>query len=454
MNNAKDFGAVGDGVAKDTAAIQRAIDAGGMVYFPPGAYLSGSLYLKSHGGLHLAPGAVLRASPDREDFNAPDFCPQNSWSKNEFSTGKHLVIALEQENIALEGGGRIEGNFSAYMQLDKPMTQHMPGVYEAAPGGKLGQMLYFCESKKIRLRDIELADSSYWHCFLHGCEDVIVSGLRIYGHPRVNTNDGIDIDCCRNVTVSDCIVDVADDAIAIRGNWKKLKKKRACENVVVSNCVLSSGYACAVRVGVGDGVIRECLFSNIVVPRAGRGVLLQSRYGIASEGVSISGVAFRNMRMDCAQRAIAIHLDNRSLLGREDVEKCAKTISDIVFSQIAASAKRTCFVMGNGRGLVRDIVFKDMALRYGGCGPFPDTDPESGWHGNASTDAVFDISHAEDVRFDNVRLDIASGHSGWRYAVRAEDSRNIGFDACRMAGPISIGEETGVEASGTDAGLE
>ena len=56
MNNVKDYGAVGDGKTKDTPAIQKAIDAGGIVFFPPGVYLSGTLYLKSNGGLDLAPG--------------------------------------------------------------------------------------------------------------------------------------------------------------------------------------------------------------------------------------------------------------------------------------------------------------------------------------------------------------------------------------------------------------
>ena len=62
MNNVREFGAIGDGIAKDTAAIQKAIDAGGIVYFPPGFYLSGTIYLRSNGGLDFAPGAVPRQS--------------------------------------------------------------------------------------------------------------------------------------------------------------------------------------------------------------------------------------------------------------------------------------------------------------------------------------------------------------------------------------------------------
>ena len=73
MRNVKDYGAKGDGITKDTGAIQKAIDEGGIVCFPPGIYLTGTLYLKSNGGLHLETGAVLLASPDSEDYNQDDF---------------------------------------------------------------------------------------------------------------------------------------------------------------------------------------------------------------------------------------------------------------------------------------------------------------------------------------------------------------------------------------------
>ena len=101
MINVKDFGAVGDGVTKDTAAIQRAIDAGGMVSFPPGIYLAGTLYLRSDGGLYLENGAVLLASPDIEDYNSADFCPQNRASKLENTSGGHFIVAVKQKNIVI-----------------------------------------------------------------------------------------------------------------------------------------------------------------------------------------------------------------------------------------------------------------------------------------------------------------------------------------------------------------
>ena len=94
-NDVKEFGAVGDGVTKDTQAIQAALDAGGLVFFPPGTYLSGTLHLRSGGGLLLSPGATLLASPDPEDYNKDDFCPQNRVFQTEIVSGRHLIAAVE-----------------------------------------------------------------------------------------------------------------------------------------------------------------------------------------------------------------------------------------------------------------------------------------------------------------------------------------------------------------------
>jgi polygalacturonase len=108
MRNILDFGAVGDGVTVNTSAIQAAIDMGGTVYIPAGVFVTGTLYLKSGGGLHLAPGAVLRASHNRADYNDLHYCVQNQMYAAEFMNGTHLITAVEQENVFIEGEGTID----------------------------------------------------------------------------------------------------------------------------------------------------------------------------------------------------------------------------------------------------------------------------------------------------------------------------------------------------------
>ena len=113
-----------------------------------------------------------------------------------------------------------------------------------------GPMICFIECRRVAVRDLTLTASPCWCCFFHGCDDVQVRGLKIYNPPYAANTDGLDIDTCRRITVSDCIIDTGDDAIAIRGSARRLKdKNRCCEHVVISNCVLSSASS-VFRIGV------------------------------------------------------------------------------------------------------------------------------------------------------------------------------------------------------------
>ena len=166
--NVLDFGAKGDGKTKDTAAIQKAVDAaskagGGEVLLPKGVYLSGSVFLKSGVDFHLADGAVLKGSPDPADYNALDIAPQN-WGRlgsGDNISGGHLVLCVEQENVTLRGPGKIDGNVGAFLKM--PDGSHPPTKLKIP--WRPAQMVWFVESRNIAIRDIEIADAPYWSCF-------------------------------------------------------------------------------------------------------------------------------------------------------------------------------------------------------------------------------------------------------------------------------------------------
>ena len=217
----RDFGAKGDGTAKDTAAIQKAIDAtnaagGGEVLLPKGVYLCGSVFLKSGVDFHLAEGAVLKGSPDPVDYNALDIAPQN-WGRlgvGDNISGGHLLLCVEQENVTLRGPGKIDGNVGAFLKM--PDGSHPPTKLKIP--WRPAQMVWFVESRNIAIHDIEIADAPYWSCFIYGCEDVAVERANIHTvrNPHTYNGDGLDIDSSRRVRVTGCNISTADDSITDR----------------------------------------------------------------------------------------------------------------------------------------------------------------------------------------------------------------------------------------------
>ena len=107
VSDVRDFGAVGDGVADDTAAVQRAIDAGGIVHFPPGVYLISSIYMRSDGGLDLDDAATLRMHPDRSRWDVRPECGKYK------SNNAHLVNCVSATNVSIRGG-TIDGDWRSF----------------------------------------------------------------------------------------------------------------------------------------------------------------------------------------------------------------------------------------------------------------------------------------------------------------------------------------------------
>ena len=413
MQNVREFGAVGDGRTMDTKAIQSAIDAGGLVTFPPGVYLTGTLYLRSNGGLDIQPGAVILGSPSLDDYNAADFTPQNTASKAEVTSGGHLIVAVECENITLTGGGAIDGNGTAFVNQVDP---ECPSVYKRTM--RPAQMLYLCECSNIHLTNLELRNSPYWSCFLHGCQEVTIYGLHIHSDPKGLNNDGIDVDCCSRVTISDCIIDTGDDCITLRGNAARLKTRRDCEYVAVTNCVLTSRYANAIRVGVGNGEIHDATFSNIVITGYRTAISIVSNWSnnpANCVGVNIRSIEFSNIHTT-ARRFLNLKLDNQV----DGDAKTAATISDITIRGVRGTMELNNLVRGNGVGTVERIMLDDVRLVNQGAGDAPNLDANGLW-GHTSTDASYEIIKAKEVLFRNCRLDYSRHPEKWACDCRIKD---------------------------------
>lgn len=414
MNNVRDFGAVGDGVTMDTAAIQKAIDAGGMVNFPPGTYLTGTLYLKSYGGLHLEQGAKIVASSNPADYNADDFCVQNRPRYHEEASGAHLIVGVEVSHVTISGDGIIDGSRKAFQHTPLPSGKYEVDKWRPA------QMIYFVESDHINIRNVELNNAPYWTCFIHGCEDVTIYGVKIFTEWRTRNGDGIDIDCSCRVTVSDCIIDTGDDCITLRADLQQLKNQdRPCEDVVVTNCILKT--CCnAIRVGVGSGIIRKAVLGNLVIRETRTGICVVSKYG-AYAGVNIHDVKFHDIIMECKRP----FLIQSSIKGPLDAEE--QHLSDLEFTNISGSADRGSLIQGNPGYPVKRINFNNLNFVYHGGEDITEQPYYTEFRNNCPPEA-FHIENAEDVYFDKLRIDWSKASDKFKHTIYAVKSGNIVCD--------------------------
>ena len=416
MINVRDFGAVGDGITLDTQAIQAALDAGGIVHFPAGTYLSGTIYLRSNGGLDLAPGATILAAPDKTQYNADDFIPENRVFPQECVSGAHLIVADKAENIVIRGSGRIDGNRESVMTEPNP---DFPWVF-LRPEWRMGQMIFLVNCKNVNIQDVELLNSQYWTCFLHGCEWVKIRSVRIENDTRTPNGDGIDVDCCKFVTISDCIIQSADDCITLRGNEAPLGGNRPCEYVTITNCILSTRCN-AFRIGVGNGLVRRCTISNIIIRDTRTAICLVSQYSKASAGVQIEDIQFSNLRLDCA-RPFYIATTPRGVQ-----EEIAKNIERISFNHVRGTARRGSIISGSRRGYVRDISFNDVRFDYSESENILPETPDKAWYGEfgkaGNPPAAFFLCNAEDVLFKDTRIDFTTDDAAWKNGIMAVNSQ-------------------------------
>ena len=350
-----DYGAVADGVTLNTEAIQATIDqvsslGGGTVLVPSGVYLTGSIWLKDNVNLHLKAGAVIKGSPDINDYCAADCCPQNEaeigWG--DYMSEGHLILGVEVSNVSITGKGRIDGNSDAFMLDENGKCWSDKSKIPNRPG----QMIWFVDSKVIRVKDVEIADAPYWSLFILNCEDIKVDGCYVHTKRKeyhTFNGDGIDIDRCRNVTISNCRVDTSDDCITLRASTAhRLQNPMDCELVTVTNCNLSSSCN-AIRLGVGEGNIHDAVLSNITITDTKQAFNIVGAYVKGNRGTDIYGIRFNNIKVQ-AKELVRIH----------HMYSAQASIRDIVFNGISGTAPDVSHIWAKQAAPFKNIVFNDV----------------------------------------------------------------------------------------------
>ncbi len=487
----RSFGALGDGRNLDSPAIQKAIDAaaeagGGTVRFPAGIYRSFSIRLKSHIGLHLDQGAVLLAATPDKAVGAYDAPEPNEWDKYQDFGHTHwqnsLIWGIGLEDISITGPGRIDGEGLTRRGPAAPRRKEAAGdiplslrdAKDAAkavdPEGKGGEVdeyasmvgegnkaisLKLC--RNVILKDISILKGGHFALLASGVDNLTIDNL------KVDTNrDGFDIDCCRQVRVSNCSVNSPnDDAIVLKSSFA-LGFARATENVTITNCQVN-GYdlgtfldgtygktqqlapdkeRVAGRIKFGtesNGGFRNIVISNCIFDRS-RGIALETVDGGMLEDVSISNVTMR----DITTAPIFLRIGARLRGPEGTVTGSIRRINIDNLSVYNADPEYASIISGIPGHDIEDVSLSNIRIYTKGGGTaeqaalvLPENEkayPEPSMFGVTPAYGFF-IRHAKGVRMNNVKLDFLADDRRPAFVVEQSDDVSFsGIHAEKMEG--------------------
>ena len=381
----RQFGATGDGRTIDSDAINRAIDAaaaagGGTVYLPAGTYASYSIRLKSHVGLHLERGATILAADtaNGRGYDAAEPGAGNAYQDFGHSHWHNSLIWGENvEDVAITGPGRIDGR-GLIKGLDVDAQGRIIDLNRAIPlaGNKA---IALVRARNVLLRDFQIYRGGHFGILATGVDNLTIDNLTI------DTNrDGIDVDVCRNVRISNTSVNSPnDDAIVLKSSYA-LGEARATEHVTITNSLVSGydmgslldgtykrtverapdrdGPTGRIKFGTeSNGAFRNITISNVVFDRS-RGLAIETVDGATIEDVAITNLTMREV----SNAPIFLRLGSR-MRGPPNTPVGALrrvTISNVVVSD--ADPRYASIISGVPGHRVEDVRLSNVRILYRG----------------------------------------------------------------------------------------
>lgn len=380
------FGATGDGRTIDSAAINKAIEAaqangGGTVHIGAGHYLCYSIRLRSQVALYLDPGAILIAAdplPEGQAGGYDDPEPDPEWKDFQDYGHAHwrnsLIWGEGLRDIAIYGPGRVWGRGLSHGNGPSEGTQNLRvnGI-----GNKAIALKNCCN---VILDGFEILEGGWFGVLATGVDNLTIHSLRI------DTNrDGMDIDCCRNVRITNCSVNSPwDDAIVLKSSYA-LGRKQATENVTISECFVTGGYEVGSmlsgqwtkfkpeftvwRTGrIKLGTESNGSFSNIVISNCVfedcQGLALETVDGATLENVTISNIVMR----DIISSPLFLRLGSRL---RGPLGTAPGTLRRILISNIVctgAESEHGCIITGLPGHAIEDVKLSAIFIEHRGGG--------------------------------------------------------------------------------------
>ncbi|ALJ00095.1 glycoside hydrolase family 28 protein [Rufibacter tibetensis] len=334
------YGAVGDGITKNTQAFEQAIadvsaKGGGRVVIPRGLWLTGPIVMKSNIDLHAEAGSMVIFSRDFDDYPLvqTSFEGLNTWRCQSPISGNNL------ENIAITGDGTFDGNGDAWRPVKKSKmtdaqwkTLTKTGVlsedgktwyptaisrkadakdnfnvpnfktkaeFEAVKDYLRPVLLSLVNCKTVLLDGPTFQNSPAWNLHPLMCQDIILRNLNVRNPWYSQNGDGLDLESCKNALVYNNTFDVGDDAICFKSGKDKDGRDRGVptENVIVKNNVVYHGHGGFVVGSEMSGGVKNVHVSNCTFMGTDIGLRFKSTRGRGGvvENIWISNIDMINI---------------------------------------------------------------------------------------------------------------------------------------------------------------
>jgi len=414
-----DCGAVGDSKAINTAQIQKAIDqvheqGGGRVLIPRGQFVTGTLYLKSNVRLSLQGGAELLGSRSLADYPTSNPGSGEIVASQKVPTGQvltaseyiqALLVADQAVEVGIEGPGTIDGRG----QPDAFPVQ-IAGQKEL---GRRPMLMRFYRCQNVRLENVNLNNPASWGVHLVDCDNIHIRSVNI-SHRANHNNDGIDLDGCRDVFISDSNISSGDDAVCLKSSFGK-----PCENIFVKDCVISSdtaAFKCGTssRAGFRNVIVSDCVMRDV---RMGA-IKLE-----CVDGGTLENILIQNVIMDRVEGPLFIRLGNRGAAYQTPEPDGSPvkvgalrniTISNIRATVATADKVRSgIMITGIPGHKVSGIRLDNIVIHFPGMAPadsvgrnVPEDEkryPEQFFFGSLPSYGMF-IRHAENVELNEIQF--------------------------------------------------
>jgi hypothetical protein len=404
----KNFGAAGDGVTKDTAAIQAAITScpsNGFVWLHNGTFLSGTIFLKNNMTLFIDPTATLLGSGTTNDY--PILNPP-AGNSQQFDCDMALVYAQSCTNITVTGGGTINGNgrnnFTSGVEATRPIS------------------IWTALCHQVTLENIFIMDAAMWTMVNMQSDDLTISNMNVNDDGLNGNRDGCDVVDCWHVTIENCTIDSGDDSICLKSG-----NSRGINDLLVQNCTITRSQSNGLKFGTAStGTFTNITFQDCTVLNTAHSAMAVE----SVDGGTITGVTFQRINFSSCQNAIFIILGSRS-------GAAVGSVNGITFRDITGSSMtdtRGCPVSGcltNGVTYrLNNLLFDNVNISFaGGLGSIPASPPE--YAGQYPENTMWTnlpaygyyLRHATNVTFTNCFTSAASADA--RPWIATNDVSNL-----------------------------